>query len=227
MAQKLYLSGSVSALMGPEIDKAREYYEKIGWEVKVIPPDAVRAMTLEESLRAGLELLIACDAIALLPFWASSRRALLESLVAKTLGMPMFDAQKRSMLSVPQGFYNSLPPLSDSGEKMEQEVEPSSESIVEEAIRLVSSDRSSAYGHPLDDFTKTAAIWSALLGTPVTPEQVGLCMVGVKLSREAHAHKRDNLVDALGYILTVEKVREERERRKLLEPDPELEDLPF
>lgn len=88
-----------------------------------------------------------------------------------------------------------------------------SESILEEAQRLVHGDRQSAYGHPLDDFTRTAAIWSAILEVPVTAEQVGLCMIAVKISRQCNAPRRDNMTDAAGYAATVQMCVEERDRR--------------
>lgn len=87
------------------------------------------------------------------------------------------------------------------------------ENILEEANRLVHGDRQAAYGHPLDDFTRTAQIWAAILGAPVTAEQVGLCMIGVKLSRQCNAPKRDNMTDAAGYAATVQMCVEERARR--------------
>jgi hypothetical protein len=88
-----------------------------------------------------------------------------------------------------------------------------SETILEEAQRLVHGDRQAAYGHPIEDFTRTAAIWSAILGAPVTAEQVGLCMIGVKISRQCNTPKRDNMTDAAGYAETVQMVVEERARR--------------
>jgi hypothetical protein len=90
---------------------------------------------------------------------------------------------------------------------------PSPETILEEAQRLVHGSRGEAYGHPYDDFGKTAKIWSAILGIDVTPAQVALCMVGVKISREVNKPKRDNLVDGAGYFETLSMVREEQERR--------------
>ena len=51
-------------------------------------------------------------------------------------------------------------------------------------------------------------MWSAILGQEVTPAQVGLCMIAVKVSRECHKPKRDNLVDIAGYAETVRMVRE-------------------
>lgn len=85
--------------------------------------------------------------------------------------------------------------------------------IFEEANSLIHGDRQLSYDHPLDNFTRIAKIWSVILGIEVTPEQVGLCMVGTKLAREAFSPKRDNLVDGAGYFGTVELVYEERERR--------------
>lgn len=87
------------------------------------------------------------------------------------------------------------------------------ETVLEEAQRLVHGDRQADYGHPLDDFTRTAQIWSAILGHPVTAEQVGLCMIGVKISRQVNHPKRDNMTDAAGYAGTVQMVIEERARR--------------
>lgn len=87
--------------------------------------------------------------------------------------------------------------------------------ICEEANSIVYGDRNKVYGHPLDNFEQTAALWSAILRLHVTAEQVGLCMIAVKLSRETNKHGRDNLVDIAGYAETVQRVVEERQRREL------------
>lgn len=103
------------------------------------------------------------------------------------------------------------------------------ESVLQEADRLVSTDRQQDYGHPLDDFTKTAKMWSAVLGQEVSPEQVPLCMILVKISRETNRHKRDNLVDIAGYAKTLKLVVNEKEKRsreeKALKAQSSLEDV--
>lgn len=81
------------------------------------------------------------------------------------------------------------------------------------AANLVTGDRHGDYGHPFDDFTRAAKIWEAVLGIPVTAEQVALCMVGVKIAREVHRPKEDNIADGIGYFLTLSMVRAERARR--------------
>ena len=79
---------------------------------------------------------------------------------------------------------------------------PIDTTLLAEAAELVSNDRQKSYGHPYDNFQETAALWAVVLGIPVTAEQVALCMVQVKVARELHHTKRDNIVDAIGYLLT-------------------------
>ena len=80
------------------------------------------------------------------------------------------------------------------------------ESILFEAHNLVHGVRGEDYGHPYEDFSRTAKIWSAILGVDVTPEQVALCMIGVKISRECNKPKRDNRVDIAGYAEALDMV---------------------
>lgn len=87
-------------------------------------------------------------------------------------------------------------------------------SILLEAQGLVHGDRGTDYGHPLDDFTRTAQMWSAIIGYPVSAEKVGLCMCAVKISRQCNRPKRDNLVDLAGYAETVSMVIAEKLRRE-------------
>jgi len=84
------------------------------------------------------------------------------------------------------------------------------ETVLQEADRIVASDRNSDYGHPYEDFSRTTLFWQGILGIPIKPEQVGLCMIGVKLSRECHKPKRDNRTDLAGYAKTVDLVHERR-----------------
>jgi hypothetical protein len=74
--------------------------------------------------------------------------------------------------------------------------------VLSRAAALVAGDRNADYGHPQEDFARTAALWSAIFGFDVTPMHVALCMIAVKLSRQCHKHKADNLVDIAGYAQT-------------------------
>ena len=90
-------------------------------------------------------------------------------------------------------------------------------SVLTEAEGLVHGDRNAAYGHPLDDFSRTAGMVSAMLAhklkEPITAEEVGMVMCCVKLSRQVNAPKRDNLVDLAGYSETVQWCIDERSKR--------------
>lgn len=83
--------------------------------------------------------------------------------------------------------------------------------ILDDAQRLVLGDRNTDYGHPYQDFERVATIWGAILGFPVTAEEVGLCLAGLKLARQAYHPKRDNLVDLAGYALTLQMIADLKE----------------
>ena len=90
---------------------------------------------------------------------------------------------------------------------------PETVTVLTEAQHLITGDRNKDYDHPLDNFNKIKTGWEVIFGVELTEEQVGLAMAWVKIAREVYKHKRDNLVDTVGYIGTVEMVINERERR--------------
>jgi hypothetical protein len=83
--------------------------------------------------------------------------------------------------------------------------------ILQEAQDVVYGDRQADYGSVTQNFTTIARLWSAVLGIKVSPEQVGLCMVQVKVARQMNKPKRDNLVDICGYAACLEKMEIENE----------------
>jgi len=66
----------------------------------------------------------------------------------------------------------------------------------------VVKERGEKYGSMLDNHIRIARLWSVLLDTEVTPEQVALCMIAVKQARlmETPNHD-DSWQDILGYAL--------------------------
>ena len=69
------------------------------------------------------------------------------------------------------------------------------------------AERAGAYGPPAASLAPIAARWSITLGRPVTPEQVVLCMIDLKLARLAHdPSHRDSVVDVIGYAALLPEV---------------------
>ena len=92
------------------------------------------------------------------------------------------------------------------------------ETILDEAKRLVTGDRQEAYSHPKHDFATTAKFWTVYVERRMEsghewfqPEDVAAMMILLKLSREAHKHKRDNLTDACGYAYCAQLIQEAKD----------------
>lgn len=86
-------------------------------------------------------------------------------------------------------------------------LKPIDDTLLTEAFDLVTGDRQKSYDHPARNFDRIARLWSVALDKEISAEDVAVCMVLVKIARQVHAPKRDNLVDAIGYLLTLEAVR--------------------
>jgi hypothetical protein len=88
------------------------------------------------------------------------------------------------------------------------------ESVLLEAQGLVHGDRNADYGSPLEDWTRTAGMVSAMLAhklrQPLTAEDCALILCCVKLSRQQHIQKRDNMTDLAGYAECVQWMIDER-----------------
>jgi alpha-D-ribose 1-methylphosphonate 5-triphosphate synthase subunit PhnI len=80
------------------------------------------------------------------------------------------------------------------------------EQMLHSAARLM-EDRRKSYGDPAASMAAIAARWSLTLGRPVTPAQVVLCLIDLKLARLAYdpAHW-DSLRDIAGYAAVLREV---------------------
>ena len=72
----------------------------------------------------------------------------------------------------------------------------------------VLEERRDDYGDPSEQFRAIAERWSITLGTPVTADQVVLCMIDLKLTRLAYDPRHvDSMVDVIGYAALLKEVR--------------------
>ena len=80
------------------------------------------------------------------------------------------------------------------------------EAFMEHAAALVTRRRRE-YGEPVDLFEHIATRWSLTLGTKVSPAQVALCLIDLKLARLARDPKHlDSQVDVAGYAAVLREV---------------------
>ena len=88
--------------------------------------------------------------------------------------------------------------------------------ILEEANKIIYGDREQTYGHPSKNLDAIAMYWSTHIFNKfnvvldLTAEDVCWMMVDLKKARQLNQHKRDNVVDAAGYIALIERIQEEK-----------------
>jgi|TARA_Y100000034_G_scaffold36272_1_gene44672 hypothetical protein len=88
------------------------------------------------------------------------------------------------------------------------------ESVCDEAKEITGNNRMKEYGHPSHNFSDIASLWNAFLGNKITKcdregkmptplldkKDVAMMMTLFKIAREQAGHKRDNIVDGIGYL---------------------------
>lgn len=80
--------------------------------------------------------------------------------------------------------------------------------ILSEAKKVVEGDRQRSYGDVVESHARIGKLWSAILrmDREIAPQEVALCMIAMKISREVSNHKDDNLVDIIGYTICLNKI---------------------
>lgn len=81
------------------------------------------------------------------------------------------------------------------------------ESILEEATRIISTDRAEDYGDTDDSFENISTGWKVIFKDGIDKRKVGLAMIWLKICRDLNKPKRDNLVDIAGYVGCIDKFK--------------------
>ncbi|QGH75482.1 hypothetical protein SEA_BACONJACK_55 [Mycobacterium phage BaconJack] len=99
------------------------------------------------------------------------------------------------------------------------------ESILEEAQRLIHGPRNKNYGHPRENFADISALFSAYLERPISDLDVANLMILVKVARvKGTGYHRDSYTDIAGYAGCAERIYEEPVEE---DGQPALFDLPL
>ena len=96
---------------------------------------------------------------------------------------------------------------------VEEEIE---NSVLLDAYNVVHEERDPEYGPASEDFESLGIIWGTLLSRwlkkhdlpsmpNIPPRVVGNMMIALKINRDVHFPKRDNMIDVAGYAENVER----------------------
>jgi len=78
--------------------------------------------------------------------------------------------------------------------------------LLERAATVV-RDRRGVYGEPVDLFERVSARWSQVPGIKVTPAQVIICLIDLKVARLSHDPRHlDSIIDLAGYAACLAEV---------------------
>jgi hypothetical protein len=197
--RRIYIAGPMTGKPDynfPAFRAAAERLQRAGWEA-VNPAENFGGRTdlpRDSYLRADIELLLRCDAMAMLPGWRDSRGARLEYLLAIELGLELLDAET----------IEPLVPLPDAWITLSGDHE-TSWTILEDAAQRTTTNEQQE-GKRLDgECASIARIWTELLdcklkdGRQVTAGDVPLCLIAMYILLQANRPSRDNLVNIAGF----------------------------
>jgi hypothetical protein len=70
----------------------------------------------------------------------------------------------------------------------------------DQAAETIGHDRTEDYGDPALSFIRIAKMWSAIVGAPITAQQVAHMMIALKISRlQQQPDHLDSYIDIVGY----------------------------
>lgn len=195
----VYISGPMTGYPDhnyPAFNDAAELLSDYGYGV-VNPADNFdgrKDLTAETYLREDVsQMAKRCNAIYYLPGWQNSAGARVEYAVARALGFDVINS------------------------RIEGDDTDTNEPVEFEASRIVrNGERQQNYGHPNQDFSRTAAMWTGLLGqqlkegAEITMQDVALMMGLLKVSRlKSSPGHHDSITDLIGYTVCYDRLGED------------------
>ena len=102
--------------------------------------------------------------------------------------------------------------MRDADYQEEEQENTSSPNWLETVQSITTGDRRRDYGHPLYNFARIALRWTNHLNIPITPLDVAIMNIEMKLARHENTFKEDNFVDIIGYTVCIQSMDEELKR---------------
>jgi hypothetical protein len=205
MSRAIYIAGPMRGLSGfnyPAFNDVEESIRRNSPKAKIFNPARAFGGDTTKDIRDYFAadftfLLTEADSIVFLPGWEGSEGSLIEFAIARALGLDFGFVElmgDEHLHLANGGFYKAAE-------------WPEHAPVAYEAHRLVHGDRGASYGHPAANFQDIAEAWNVQLGTnSIDAVEVANMMTLFKIARGKHAYKRDNVIDAIGYQVALQRV---------------------
>ena len=81
--------------------------------------------------------------------------------------------------------------------------------LLSSASTIINGDRQDDYGSARDSFKAVSEMWTAFVGTDITPPQVAIMLALLKAVRLRNGPHKDSFLDAAAYMALAYEVSEE------------------
>ena len=78
----------------------------------------------------------------------------------------------------------------------------------------IGEERQKQYGDVKTGFYSASSLAEQMFGILITPEEIALVMVALKVSRNKHAKKKDNTFDMINYLAIADELSDEQNGTK-------------
>ena len=83
---------------------------------------------------------------------------------------------------------------------------------LDKAAKIVQGQRQFDYGNKFENHDNIAKLWSAYLGEKISPHDVAICMMLVKVARLKHRKTDDCYVDMAGYAAIAGEIKNNKDK---------------
>lgn len=210
---RIYLTGPITGVpdYADMFAIAASQLRSYGYEIFNPAVNTHEGRTFRDYMAIDLPEVVAADAVVALPGWRNSKGSNVEIMTAAYCSIPVLEYAENE--SLPGGFELVDVPVTPQlpfGVVAASDEDGRNVNVIAED--LIHGDRRNYYGHPFDDYTRVATMVNGAFahkfkeGESFSAADIPIIVILMKISRQMHRTKRDNLIDIAGYCGVIDMI---------------------